>query len=165
MCTTHSKATKVHMRQTQALRSTQASLQENLKWAENLQDPDYRWRAEMRKYNNLCSQTSSPERPDDEGAAGGSGGGGASSEIEGSVTCLVCRCTTLWYICFSVLSWHRKSITDIQMGSHNKIQLIIAQTLNKSTQMSIFSEQHFPIATRYTTIWTMCTAGRWSRWT
>ena len=41
-------------------------------------------------------QSSSPERPDDEGAAGGSGGGGggAGSEIEGSVTCLVCRYTT-----------------------------------------------------------------------
>jgi len=44
-------------------------------------------------------QGSSPERPDDEGAAGGSGGGG---EIEGSVTCLVCRatlsnCNALYY--------------------------------------------------------------------
>ena len=43
----HFKVTRVHMRQTQALRSTQASLRENLKWAENLQDPDYRWKAEM----------------------------------------------------------------------------------------------------------------------
>jgi len=49
-------------------------------------------------------QSSSPERPDDEGAAGGSGGGGggAGSEIEGSVTCLVCRatlsnCNALYY--------------------------------------------------------------------
>jgi len=46
-------------------------------------------------------QSSSPERPDDEGAVGGSGGGGGG-EIEGSVTCLVCRatlsnCNALYY--------------------------------------------------------------------